>query len=192
MKRGIFVRINEEIWQKFREFVMSKHGKLYGALGEELEAALLFYLQNCTHTHFDIKLCMERMHSPQPIQYERDYTPHEYADGMHNHDPQPTPSPSLPSRIAGDIPKILEVMRGYVQPGGRLSERLLHTIIAKATLLTNDRSLKSRLYALIALGIVQPDGDSKVYIVRRTYFGNEVHGNVSGHAGQLPRRLRHQ
>jgi len=53
MSQPVFVRIrNPDIWQKFKEYVVTKHGKLNGALGEELCRAIALYLQmQETHTH---------------------------------------------------------------------------------------------------------------------------------------------
>jgi len=42
----IHVRVRDpELWQRFKEYVVMKHGKLHGALGEELCNAIALYLQ---------------------------------------------------------------------------------------------------------------------------------------------------
>jgi len=53
MSRAITVRIrDEEIWLKFKDYVLLKHGKLHTALGEELTEAIKTYLENqSTHSH---------------------------------------------------------------------------------------------------------------------------------------------
>jgi len=45
---------DEEVWWRFKDFVLKKHGKLHTALSEEITRALKEYLdkQTCTHTHF--------------------------------------------------------------------------------------------------------------------------------------------
>jgi len=47
MSRAITVRIrDEEVWLKFKDYVLQKHGKLHTALGEELTKAIKTYLEN--------------------------------------------------------------------------------------------------------------------------------------------------
>lgn len=56
MSVGVYVRLkNEEVWMKFKEYVLKKHQKLHGALGLELTKAIEHYLQTqetpAIHTH---------------------------------------------------------------------------------------------------------------------------------------------
>jgi len=57
MSIQVHVRFQEsEIWFKFKEFVVQKHGKLHSALGQEVANALKAYLEaQSTHTHFSRK-----------------------------------------------------------------------------------------------------------------------------------------
>jgi len=45
MKKGVYVRVRDDgTWEEFKSYVLSKHGKIHGALGEELLEALREYL----------------------------------------------------------------------------------------------------------------------------------------------------
>jgi len=54
---GLVVTIkikDDEIWLEFKDYVLAKHGKLHGALGEELTEALRYYLkEKPTRTHIN-------------------------------------------------------------------------------------------------------------------------------------------
>ena len=60
MSIQINVRIKDPlIWEKFKKFVLKKHGKLHTALGKELTKAIKFYLEAMeedvyTHTHIQL------------------------------------------------------------------------------------------------------------------------------------------
>jgi len=169
MKVGVHVWVEEEIWQKFKEYVMKKYGKLHGALGDELGMALLHYLQQDTHTSDDGEQYVEDMHSPEPIPDKRDY--------------------NASSKVIEDIPKILGVMRQYVDVGGRLSKKVLHVIIAKATSKFDERSLDSRILAMVAFDIIEPDFKTSprgnVYIVKKTTFSIDGRRRTTNHTGRL-------
>jgi len=44
-KRQIGVKVDTDVWQRFRQDVMDRHGSVRGALGIELENALINYIQ---------------------------------------------------------------------------------------------------------------------------------------------------
>jgi len=44
-KRQIGVKVDKDVWQRFRQDVMDRHGSVRGALGIELENALINYIQ---------------------------------------------------------------------------------------------------------------------------------------------------
>ncbi|UXF50757.1 hypothetical protein 7908G4G3_23 [Haloquadratum phage sp.] len=44
-KRQIGVKVDPDVWQQFRQDVMERHGSVRGALGIELENALIDYIQ---------------------------------------------------------------------------------------------------------------------------------------------------
>jgi len=43
-KRGIYVWVDEDVWSRFKQFVLAKHGKLHAALSSELTEAIKRYL----------------------------------------------------------------------------------------------------------------------------------------------------
>lgn len=60
MTKSIHVNIEKpETWNRFREYVENKHGKLHTVMGQELEKAILLYLADQAkphghaHTHQD-------------------------------------------------------------------------------------------------------------------------------------------
>jgi hypothetical protein len=156
MKVGVFVRVDERVWRRFKQYVIRKHGKLHGRLGDELAEALLRYIQEETRTQSGSKDCMDAMHNRGPIPNKRDN-----------------------SRISKDIGAIVEAMRGVVSEGGRLPERILHMIISRATSRYDRRSLNSRVMALMAHGIIEPDWRlDGVYIVKNLSWGWDDAGNL--------------
>jgi hypothetical protein len=156
MKVGVFVRVDERVWRRFKQYVIQKHGKLHGRLGDELAEALLRYIQEETRTQSGSKDCMDAMHNRGPIPNKRDN-----------------------SRISKDIGAIVEAMRGVVSEGGRLPERVLHMIISRATSRYDRRSLNSRVMALMAHGIIEPDWRlDGVYIVKSLSWGWDDAGNL--------------
>ena len=42
--------IDKTVWGEFKNMTRLKHGKIHGALGKEVEKALLFYMKHDTHT----------------------------------------------------------------------------------------------------------------------------------------------
>lgn len=44
-KRDTHIMANEDVWHSFRDFVYIKHGKISGALGDEVSNALKTYLE---------------------------------------------------------------------------------------------------------------------------------------------------
>lgn len=42
--KKISLSIDGEVWRRFKEYVLNKHGRLYGVLGEEVSVALEMYL----------------------------------------------------------------------------------------------------------------------------------------------------
>ena len=49
-KKGIYLHsIDQTIWQEFKNMTKLKHGKLHGALSQEVEKALISYMK--AHTH---------------------------------------------------------------------------------------------------------------------------------------------
>ena len=49
-KKGIYLHsIDQEVWQEFKNMTKLKHGKLHGALSQEVEKALTSYMN--IHTH---------------------------------------------------------------------------------------------------------------------------------------------
>jgi hypothetical protein len=157
MKVGVFVRVDEEVWRGFKQYVIRKHGKLHGTLGDELAEALLRHIQEETHTQSDPKDCIDAMHSRRPIPNKRDNQ----------------------SKISKDIGAIVEAMRGVVSEGGRLPERVLHMIISRATSRYDRRSLNSRVMALMAHGVIEPDWRlDGVYIVKNLSWGWDDAGDL--------------
>jgi len=54
LRKGFFVRIDDDVLQKFKEFVSAKYGKLHGVLGAEVQNALAHWLLEqglAAHTH---------------------------------------------------------------------------------------------------------------------------------------------
>ena len=150
------MRVDERVWRRFKQYVIRKHGKLHGVLGDELAEALLHYIQEETRTQSGSKDCMDAMHSRELIPNKRDS-----------------------SRISKDIGAIVEAMRGVVSEGGRLPERVLHMIISRATSRYDRRSLNSRVMALMAHGIIEPDWRlDGVYIVKNLSWGWDDAGNL--------------
>lgn len=50
-KKGIYLNsIDQTIWREFKNMTKLKHGKIHGALGQEVEKALLFYMKSGAHT----------------------------------------------------------------------------------------------------------------------------------------------
>jgi hypothetical protein len=98
-------------------------------------------------------------------------------DAMHNREILPNQRDN--SRISKDIGAIVEAMRGVVSEGGRLPERILHMIISRATSRYDRRSLNSRVMALMAHGIIEPDWRlDGVYIVKNLSWGWDDAGNL--------------
>jgi hypothetical protein len=49
--RVVSIRIREEIWQAFKNYVLSKYGQLHGYLGDEVSRALDYYLTHSASAH---------------------------------------------------------------------------------------------------------------------------------------------
>ncbi len=44
MKENVHVCVDGDVWGQFKTYVLNKHGKLHGVLGEEVSRALELYL----------------------------------------------------------------------------------------------------------------------------------------------------
>jgi hypothetical protein len=145
MKVGVFVRIDEEIWLKFRKYCAEKHGKFHTVLGEEVGKALLEYLES-THTHLQQEECIDDMHR-----------------GV-----------GSKSRVVKDIPKIVQAIAEVCDVGGKIPHNMLAGIITKATGVSDGRSIKNRIGLLLAYGVLERDWETSekgnVYIVKKTYI----------------------
>ena len=79
MSIQINVRIkNREIWEKFKDFVLKKYGKLHSVLGDELIEAMKLYLEvknGEMHAHTNIaEVCMNRNDHGPPSKTMRTLT----------------------------------------------------------------------------------------------------------------------
>jgi hypothetical protein len=152
MKVGIFVRIDEEIWLKFKKYCLEKHGKFHAVLGEEVSKALLEYLENA-HTHLQQEECIDDMHREVESK----------------------------SRVARDIPKIVEAIAEVCDVGGKIPHSMLAGIITKVTNVSDSRSISNRVGLLLAYGVLERDWETSkkgnVYIVKKTYIsiGRPIH-----------------
>jgi len=51
MKKTYSFRIDEEVMYRLKQFVLSKHGRIYEVLGEEVTTAILNHIDRETSTH---------------------------------------------------------------------------------------------------------------------------------------------
>jgi hypothetical protein len=160
----VSVRIKDlETWIEFKEYVIRKHGKLGGFLGEELTNAMRLYLDEVG------SFTMDSTHTQNSNLTSGGSKASKKASGRRNQ----------VEELAEKVQVALNEMSAEIGdrpiplgPGGTLPEKHLERAIARALGVIDRRSIKNRINALASHGYIElddrfrdPDG-----ILRKRYY----------------------
>jgi len=149
MKVSIHVWVNEEDWERFKDFCLKKHKKLHQALGEELSRAIRHYLECETTT------------SPSPT-----LVPFSGEGHKDDVDAKSGVSPGLVRELEAIV---AEIAKDF-EPGGQIPIDLLRQKVVRALGDCGEKKVNRRIRWLRTFGVIESDPRfplGRVYIVRR-------------------------
>jgi hypothetical protein len=169
MKVSIHVWVNEEDWERFKDFCLKKHKKLHQTLGEELSRAIRHYLE------------CECAASPSPTSVP--FSAEEHGDGEHT-------GPHVDPRLLRELEAIVAEIARDFDEGGQIPRPVLEAKVVRALGPCGRKKIGDRITWLTAFGVIEQDPQfpvGKVYIVRRlslwtvgTHGGPDPAGGLRG------------
>jgi hypothetical protein len=124
MKKRVSVWLDDEIWQRFKDYCMEKHGKLHSVMGEELASAIALLIGG-VHTHVG-------------------------QQNASNHDGKEKTDRS----IYTELPAVVEAIAKNYEVGAHISRAALARVINRCCGVFDRRAVEARINALIAYGVL--------------------------------------
>jgi hypothetical protein len=155
----VSVRIKDlETWIEFKEYVIRKHGKLGGFLGEELTNAMRLYLDEVG------SFTMDSTHTQNSNLMSGGSKTSKKASRQRNQ----------VEELAEEMQMEMEKEGVYVRPYTTMGEDFLVNWVIRVSRVMDSRSIKNRINALISHGYIEPVEEviqrpGKKYVILKRY-----------------------
>jgi hypothetical protein len=169
MKVKVNVLIDEGVWELFKDYVYNKYRRLYGALGRELEAAILQYVSGFSPSP-----------SPRPMDPSAPRGTPDDTDGR----------PRGNQRLLQELEAIVSEIAKDFEVGGQIPLNVLKRKILNVVGPCSENKINNRIGLLQSFGVIESDPDfpgSRVYTVRKlslwtggTHGGPDPAGGLRG------------
>lgn len=173
MTKVVGARMDPEIWERFKEYCLKKHGKLHTVLGQELERALIFYMEHIPP-------------SPSPSGMST-IAKEEHVD---DEDTRPNVNPKLMQELEAIV---AEIAKDF-EPGGQIPIGILKEKVVRVLGPCGENKISNRIRLLRALDVIGPDPgfpNGRVYIVRKlSIWSGGTHGGPDPAGGLRGERWR--
>ena len=157
MKKGIYIFIDENIWREFLQFVVAKHGKIKGAVGDELAAAIKYYMTTESSPRAPAAP-PEQAPEQKPVQTTlAPLAPESSMVYVNTHNPKA-------KQKIQQLNQLITAIRA-LGPGARVSQKLLEKKMVEILGILTPPTRQMYLQNLILLGVLEPDGDGFYHVI---------------------------